>query len=448
MRPDGLAMWGRSLIRSRASRGAIEAVRRHLAEPLHRTTWGLMASTLVTSVLGVAFWALAARLYEPAVVGRDGALIASIGTVSAICQLNLGNVIVRFLPQVRERVGRRVVEAYALAGFASLLGSLLFIFVAPAVSGEFDFLQEDTLLAVTYVVGVAAWTIFVLQDAVLTALSRASWLPLENGTFSALKIAALPAGLMLATGHGVVLAWVIPALVTVPVMNWLIARRVIPQARQVQRQAPGVVDLFGRRRLVAFLAQDFGGTALAQLAMTAVPLMTVALVGAAENAYFYVPFALVTTFDLMFFGATTSLTTVGARSPERARELTGLLMRRLLTIQVPVAALLVLVAPLLLIPFGPDYVEHGTAPLRLLLAASCCRAVLFLFIAVARLQGNGGRLLLVQAAMTGMLIPLVLLLAPTEGLSGVGLAWLITHAVLALAVVPSLVSFLKDSDAP
>jgi O-antigen/teichoic acid export membrane protein len=422
---------------------AILRLRSGFAEPLHRTAGSLMTSTLLTAGLGIGFWAIAARVYPPYILGRDSALISSMATIAALCQLNMGNVIVRFLPQVRHRVGRRVLDAYASAVALSLIGGLAFVIVAPLVSPEFDFLHRETWLAILYVSATAAWTIFVLEDAVLTALGRAAWLPLENGSFSALKIVILPVAYLLISGHGVFLAWVVPMFVTVPVMNWLIARRVVPQAAIAQRDAQGVLEIFGRRRLFTFLAQDFFGAAFGQIALTALPLLVVAFLGPRENAYFYIPFTLVSTFDLMFLAVTTSLTTEASRSPGRTRELTGTVVRRFLAVQVPISLLIVVAAPLVLLPFGHAYVTHGTTLLRLLAATSCFRSLLFLVSAMARLEGHGRRLLFVGAALAVGLVSLIALLAPSEGLDGVGLAWALAHGTLALALLPALVRALR-----
>ena len=51
--------------------------RAHLAEPLFRGAYSLMANTFATAVLGLVFWIVAARLFPTATVGRDSALVAS-----------------------------------------------------------------------------------------------------------------------------------------------------------------------------------------------------------------------------------------------------------------------------------------------------------------------------------------------------------------------------------
>ena len=63
-----------------------------------RGAYSLLANTALTSVLGMGFWMAAARLYSSVDVGRDTVLISVMIEISTMCQLNMGNGIVRFLP--------------------------------------------------------------------------------------------------------------------------------------------------------------------------------------------------------------------------------------------------------------------------------------------------------------------------------------------------------------
>src|SRR5687768_6815166 len=65
--------------------------------PLTRNGYALAVNAALTSALGLLFWVLAARLYPADEVGIGSALISSLITLSAAAQLNLGNVLVRFV---------------------------------------------------------------------------------------------------------------------------------------------------------------------------------------------------------------------------------------------------------------------------------------------------------------------------------------------------------------
>jgi O-antigen/teichoic acid export membrane protein len=418
----------------------IQLLRTRLRDPLQRTAWSLILSTVVTSCLGVAFWAIAARTFPAAVVGHDGALIAAMTALSMLCQLNLTNSLVRFLPQIAHRIGRRILTAYLAAGSFSLAAGAAFVLIAPSLDPSFRFLTGDTGLALAFAFSVAAWSLFTLEDSVLTALGFAVWVPPENAVFSAAKILALALFASLAPRHGVFLAWIAPAVLIVPVINWLIARRVVPHATTVQRGARGVVPVFGWRRLFAFLVQDFLGTIAAQLAVLAIPLIVLARFGSAQTAYFYVPFTLISAFDLLASVVAISLTTTAARAPERVAELTRTVVRRFLLGEIPIIAMIIIAAPLVLDPFGHQYVEHSTTVLRLLAAGSLCRATLFVYAALGRLRGNAAGVALPQTVLALLLIAFA---SSLGGIDGVALGWVASFALVTLAVSPWLLTWVR-----
>jgi O-antigen/teichoic acid export membrane protein len=419
-------------------------IRGHTEDPLFRSVHSLMLNAGVTAGLGVAFWVVAARLYEADAVGRDAALIAAMVELSTICQLNLTNALTRFLPSLEHGTARALLGAYAASGGASLVLGLLFVIVAPRISQDLDFLRDDPRIAVLFVVAQVAWGWFVLQDAALTALRRAPWVPVENGVFGLLKLAALPLAVAVGASHGVFLGWVLPALVLLLPVNLFLFRTAIPVHLSRYRPQGSSLRRLGRRRLVRFMGQDWGATVLAQASTTALPLLVVAMLGSAANAYFYIPFTIVVAFNMLFHAASTALVVEGAMAEDRIRVLAAKLARHLVFVLVPGTALIVAAAPLLMVPFGEDYVRESTSVLRILACACVFRAAIVLYIAVARLDGQGFRILAVEGLQMALLLAGAVTLAGPLGLDGVALAWLGSIAVVALIVLPSLVRLLRS----
>lgn len=430
-----------------SGRCGLNRMRAHLAEPLFRGAYSLMAGTALTALLGIAFWAIAARSAPTDEVGRDAALISSLITLSAICQLNLVDALVRFLPGVRRASqGRAILAAYGASALAGMAGGTAFVLVAPALSERLSFLSDDRGLALAFVASMALWGVFVLQDSALTAMRRATWVPIENAGFSVAKIALLPVLVGVGSSHAVFLAWMLPTLLVVPVVNALLFGRLLGPARRAAPEAAAVRALRGRA-LARFLAQDYVGFVLGQAAVTLVPLVVVARLGEEASAHFYMPFTLIVAFDLLFYNVTTSMTVEGAHDEARTAQLAATVVRRFLAVLVPVALLVVAAAPLLLVPFGGEYVDEGSGVLRLLALASIARAVVCLYLAVARLQGRGRAILAVQGVVFAGVVSLSLALAEPLGLEGIGIGWLGGNALAAVVVAPALVRLVRRARA-
>ncbi len=429
------------------------STREHLRDPLYRNAYALMASTVVTSVLGVAFWVAAARLYPAETVGRDTALILAMQGLALVGQLNLGTAIVRFLPQVRRRARRGVLAVYVVASIGALVLATGFVLGAPRVAADFGFLSGDVRLGAGYAAAVVLWVLFVLQDMVLTALRRTGWVPIENaiyGVFKLVVLVALATGAL--AGHGILVAWIVPAALIVPVVTWLLFARLLPQHAASHREGPSPLEAHGARRLARFLGQDYLGSVLGQASLLCLPLLVVALLGSTENAYFAIPFALAMAFDLLFLNGATSLTVEGAHDERAARDLTRRLVRRVFGPLGAIAVAAAVAAPVLLWPFGPDYVRESSSVLRLLLLAGLFRATIFVFIAVMRLRRQSGAIMAVEATLFAILLTLTLTLGPRLGREGVGIAWLLANGAVALAVMPWLLRFMRPGvdidDAP
>jgi O-antigen/teichoic acid export membrane protein len=410
---------------------------------LLRGAYSLIANTVVTSTLGMGFWVAAARLYPSATVGRDTVLISTMIELSTLCQLNLGNGIVRFLPDLGRRSARALGATYGMTGVLALVVGIAFVRLAPHASPQLAYLRDDAALAAGFVAALVLWGLFTLQDAALTATRRAPWIPVENGIFGILKLSALPILLVLGAVNGVFLAWVLPMVLLLIPINLLVFKRAIPTHMAGGARESSIVRI-GRRRAVRFLAQDYLAAVFTQATLTVLPLLVIAMLGARASAYFAMPFTIVMAFDTFAYSACTSLVVEATLEQESLRALTKVFIRRVLTLLVPAAALLALAAPLVMLPFGDAYAQHGAGVLRLLLCASLLRVAIALFSAVSRVQGRGLRLGLVEFALLGLVLGSAVPLARSHGIDGVAVAWLGANAIICLAVVPLLIRFLRE----
>jgi O-antigen/teichoic acid export membrane protein len=418
-------------------------LRGHLAQPLYRTAYSLMAATVVTSILGFGFWVVAARLYAPEVVGRDGALIASMMALSTIAQLNLLTAIDRFLPRMGAKTARTVAAAYALSGTAALVLGIGFVLLIPRFVPDLQAFRTSWSLAVIFVFALVSWGVFVIQDAALTAVRAAPWIPVENAAFGVLKIAALPLVMGLVASNGIFASWLLPALIVIPPVNWFLFRRAIPNHVATQGDGPRSIDEFTRRGLTTFLAQDYLSAVFSQGAFMLLPLLVVALLGSRDNAYFSVAVTLVTSFDLLAWNVVTSFTVEGTLTRGRRRELTRAVVRRLLVPLAGASLVLIAVAPVVLLPFGPGYAQEAAPLVRILACASLFRAAQFLYAALCRLDGRAWPLVMIGAGQFALLLPLTLVLVPIFGLKGAALAWLVANIVVAVPAIPAIANALR-----
>jgi O-antigen/teichoic acid export membrane protein len=411
-----------------------------MADPMVRNSIGLIANTGVTSLLGLVFWIVAARSYSSENVGQDSALIAAMITLSSVAQLNLHNALLRFLPAFAGR--SRAVLSYCY--FANVLAALIlgfgFIEIVPKFTKSLSFLVGSYTLEIMFVGAVALWGVFALQDAVITAIRRSLWIPLENGLFGVAKLLLLP--VLAFSVHGILLACVIPMAFLVLPVNLLIYRAIGGPASLHQvaiRQS-----LPPRRNLLVFLAQDYVGSIANQLTLTVLPILVLSLLGDRANAHFYIPFTIVSAADSIALNISASYTVEAAHRPGELSRLTRDALIRCSAATVCAIAFLIVAAYPLLVVFGHEYARTGVSVMRLLALASPSRAMLVFYAAHCRLTGKGLRIIIVQAAQL-ILVVLSVPLFGSKDLLGVAVAWVVSSWAIA---VPAAWDFWRSHNAP
>ncbi len=183
---------------------------RQLQTPLYRNAYALILSDFVASGLGLLYWALAARLYTPEQVGHNAAAISTMMLLAGLAFVPVRGALLRFLPQAGAQAGRLIGYAYLASVVLALVVSTLFLLGYQAWAPPQDLLARGGAVAPWLPGVVVVWSLFVLQDQVLTGLRQAVWVPVENIGFGLAKIGLL----LLLTNwwphQGIFMAWTLP----------------------------------------------------------------------------------------------------------------------------------------------------------------------------------------------------------------------------------------------
>ena len=127
-----------------------------------------------------------------------------------------------------------------------------------------------------------AWCIFNLQDSVLTGLTAAAFVPLENVVYSVAKIALLVALVGASPHYGIFASWTAALLVSLIPVNLLIFRRLLPRHERRSKGRESLPEDTGRAVRISRLRR----LAVWLVATTLMPVVVVAVEGATANAYY------------------------------------------------------------------------------------------------------------------------------------------------------------------
>ena len=421
--------------------GPLRSLRSDWQDPLLRNGYALIINVGITSVLGLAYWVLAAHLYTPTEVGIGVAAINLMQFLAAVGgQLTFQGGLTRFIPHAGRDSTRLALLSYSLAGGAGVVVSLAYAgglhihaLGLPVVLGR------SWILSVALGASVTVWCVFALQDAVLTGIRQAVWVPVENGLYGIGKIILLVALAHVTGQYGIFASWTVPALIALLPVNLLIFGRLLPRHIATRADQPTTVTF---RTMSRFMGGDYLGALLFMSTGTLLPVLILARLGKASAAYYGVVYVIIYALDLITVNLGVALMVEGAIDRATLRSAAATVMRRLALIVVPAVVVLLLFAPLVLSIYGHDYAVHGSGLLRLLGVAVLAKAVTSLYIVLSRVERRVSRIALIQGGLFASTIGLSWWLMGYLGINGVGVAYLISQVTVAAALFPSVLRML------
>ena len=413
---------------------------------LVRSTVALLISNAIGALLGIAFWAVAARLFVPRDVGYGVAAIAAMTLLASIAQLNLGMVFPRYLHSAGARAGTMLRVGYAASVAVALVAGMVFL----NLTGRHDYLKSGVLPTLLFLGAVVLWVVFTIEDAALIGLRATSLVPVENAGFSVLKIALLPVFVVVAPRSGVFYSWVVPMIVCIIPINYYLFRRVLPSH---VRWSSGRSALPSPRTVKSVIAGEYMG-GLAFTAIVTIPALLVASsLGAAQTAYFQTPWLAGTSFDFLLYTFAATLLAESSARPTVAVATVRRAVRFAVWLLAPGLVVLVVGAPWFLRILGPAYATHGTRLLQALVLALPFMAINVAYVTYARLARRVRRIVAAQVGLAALILGLTAWLLTPLGITGAGVAFLAGQAAVAVVVAPSVIrqyrsDFMSPSFAP
>jgi O-antigen/teichoic acid export membrane protein len=422
-------------------------------DPLLRNGVMLTLASIAASVLGAAYWIFvgaAGLKYKTAEVGTNQATIFAVMFLGGVAQLNLADVMVRFTPSAGRNTRRIVVRAYLAAISLALVSSVGFVLLIPWVAPGLDFVHTPVMGGV-FVFAVATYAIFVIQDGVLTGLRRTHWVLGEQMLFSVSKIVAVGLLFVVARSAAMLVSWTIALVLALVFVNTYLFGFAIPaREREVHRMerrpswardhAPG--DVTGMHLIptettdgmIRFTALTYVG-GLFWLAVSTLPqtliLDTFGKEGKDDSAYFSISWVITTMLYVISANMGSSIVVESAGDPRRLVRAVRTVLRNTGVLLLGGALVVGAAAPLVLRLFGPDYPGHATVLLRLLAVSSVPNLITATALAAFRVRRKAGMVLVVYAAICGLVFGMFWVLKPTMGLAAMGMAWLLTQLLVA-----------------
>ena len=390
-----------------------------------RASIAALANTAGTGILGTAFWLVAARLYPESEIGAAVAASSLLIAVSFIAQLNLWTSISRFLPAAGTTQKDMVRHTYVLTTVLSVVLGVVAIAIGELRGGELID-GGNRWLTLAFAVSIPIWTVFTLQDAVLVAVRRSTWVPIENFVVAAVKFGLLPLFVFATGGSGVLIAWVLPSLVAI---------FVVTRALYGGLLADGSERFDDRAAYLRYSLADFPGTLAYLLALRVVPLAVVEKLGSEEGAYVGLAWTIISVAAFALPAVSRGLLVELSHEGSDAARLLRRAVQLVVFLVLPICVVGALASTPILSLAGADYARVGGVVLAFGVLGLAPAALAECGLAALRHEDRVGLASTLQIVRAVIVVGGVAGMLWQDQVRGIGVAFLVANVVCAALVL-------------
>jgi len=400
-----------------------------IAIPLYSNAFYLMLNTGVVAFLGFFFWMIVARFYTEAEVGLGSAIISAMNLVTLISLAGLNISLVRFLPH-SDKPQELINSCYTLGGLISLVIAGISVAGLSFWSPALAFVKQNAIFASAFIVFTLLWTLSRLVNHTFIARRRANFMLYRGIIFSVLRLPLPILFVPFFHAFGIVASWGIAAAVALAVSIFMF----LPKVQDSYRPVPTL-----KLNLLRDMWRYSGGNYLASLFMGSpafvLPLMVVNLLGAEQNAYFYIGWMMAALLFAIPLAVSQSLFAEGSHFEDKLKGNVTRSLKFTYLLLVPAAIVLILAGKWVLLAFGYSYSLNALHLLWVLSLSSLPLALTHIYTGILRVMGRTKELMAIWGFIALSVFLASYLIMPVTGIIGIGYAWLGAQTVVAIYIL-------------
>lgn len=399
---------------------------------LYRNAVYLMTNSAVLAVTGFFFWMGAARLYPTEAVGLSSAAISALGLLALLSTLGLDFGLIRFLPGSGEKAQTLINSCFSIGTLVSLALSLIFLagldIWLPALSP----LKESPVFFLAFVIFTVAGTLNTFVDQSFIAERRAGFALARGLIFGLVRFIPLIA---LATFHafGIFTSWGIALFLAATASIFLF----LPRIRKGYRPFP-IVRRAVVNQMLRFSVANYAASIFGAITGFILPLIVLNLLGAEQNAYFYIAWTIGNVLLMVPVATSLSLFAEGSHNENQLSRQVKQSLKLILLILVPAIIVIFLLGEKILLLFGTAYSENATKLLWFLALSALPASINYVYFSMKRVEMRMKSVIALTATIAVTTLALSYVLLPRIGITGAGIAWLASHGTAALIIAPNV----------
>jgi O-antigen/teichoic acid export membrane protein len=401
--------------------------------PLFNNAWYLFGVNTFPALAGLIFWILAARLYPASAVGIASVVFSIVTLLSWISGLGTNIGLIRFISESQDS-HRMINSVLNLNIVMSILSVGGFLLGGKLWAGRLQYFLNSWSFILVFISFVLVSTLGTTIRDSFVAYRKSNYAFFFTVSLSVLRILLLIGGIYFGV-LGLIGSTMVAFLVT-----YLIS---------VYQFMPRVSS--GFHRSYKYYGQDIGPMLpfslsnsvvifMMQITQTILPLMTLELLGANENAFSYIALMLGISITLPGLALAMSAFAEGSNNLAQSTQILRKAFIASMAITIAGSMVLLIIAPWLLSLFGSDYTKEGTSVLRWMSFAAPFIVINQIYFTYARLQKQLEKILTLSFILMVIIVGVAYFLMPFLGIQANGIAMLIGNLIVTILVITTWIN--------
>lgn len=394
--------------------------------PLLKNSLYLMLTTLAGTGSGFIFWIFGAKYYSPENVGLAAAAISAMGILSTLSRLGFDIGIIRYLPSTKDKNGM-INSCITIIGIASIVSACIYLVVIKTISPDLIFIKKNPILLISFIAFTSASSLLVTQSNIFAALRDAKYSFIQN-LIAISRVIALP--FLTATGAiGIYFSYGIGVFAACLFGNYFILKAYPLYKLNIIVKKDVINEIFH------FSFGNYIATIFEGLPNFILPLVVINVLGAEQNAYFYISWSLSAMLLMVPRATSMSLFAEGSNKKEEFRTNIIKALKFVIVALGPMIVIFYVAGKNILLFFGADYSKNAFETLQMFSFASIPYSINIFYVTVKRVQKKILEIISIYAFVGIFTIIGGYLLMQSYGLIGVGIAWIVGNGIVAITIL-------------
>ena len=408
---------------------------------LYKNAYYLIISNVLVTFLGFLYWNIMARYFSPKQVGIGAALISAASLIAIISGFGLKVGIIRYMPENSDTSSDFINTTLNFVGFISLMGSVIYLLGVHYWSPSLVMVRSNIETSILFMIFTVVISLSGIIDSAFIAVRASRYVLLKNSLINIMKI-PIPVllfgsmgglGIFLGAGFGYMTGTIVAILVFLPSIYKGYRPRLLMRKNLLKKILP-------------YSLANYSANLLSMSPQFIYPLMVLNVLGPEESAYFYVAWMMTMVLSVIPSGISQSLFTEGSHSPNKLNLIGYRVLYFSLIFTIPAVGLMILSGGWLLHFFGNGYSEHGRSVVNYLSLAIVPQCINTLYLTINQVRKQLYSIIAQSSFLALVSLGIGYWMLGKIGLGGIGLAYLLGNALLAIIIIKPLFNVLNEQN--